>query len=52
MFAAQAIARDMVAAGREDEIAEIRDFISMIVPDPEPSDRRASKHPGASTTDA
>ena len=35
LFAAQAIARDLTAAGREDEIQEIRDFISKIVPDVE-----------------
>ena len=33
LFAAQAIARDLIAAGRENEVAEIRDFISTIVPD-------------------
>lgn len=35
LFAAQAIARDLTAAGREDEVQEIRDFISNIVPDVE-----------------
>ena len=33
LFAAQAIARDMIAAGRENEVQEIREFISTIVPD-------------------
>lgn len=33
LFAAQAIARDLVAAGRESDIEEIRAFISTIVPD-------------------
>ena len=33
MFAAQAIARDMIAAGREEETEEIREKISMIAPD-------------------
>ena len=33
LFAAQAIARDLIAAGREAEIDEIRKFISTIVPD-------------------
>ena len=33
MFTAQAIARDMIAAGREDEVEEIRQDISMMVPD-------------------
>ena len=35
LFAAQALARDLIAAGREEEVAEIRDFISTIVPDPD-----------------
>ena len=35
MFTAQATARDMIAAGREEEVEEIRDFISSIVPDPD-----------------
>ena len=33
LFAAQAIARDLIAAGREKEVQEIRAFISTIVPD-------------------
>ena len=33
LFTAQAVARDMIAAGREKEIEEIRNFISIIVPD-------------------
>ena len=33
MFTAQAIARDMIAAGREGEVEEIRSLISTIVPD-------------------
>ena len=33
LFAAQAIARDLVAAGKEQDVQEIRDFISNIVPD-------------------
>ena len=35
LFAAQAIARRLIADGHEDEIQEIRDFISTIVPDPD-----------------
>ena len=35
LFAAQAIARDLIAAGRENEVEEIREFISTIVPDPD-----------------
>ena len=35
LFAAQAIARRLIADGREDEVQEIRDFISTIVPDPD-----------------
>ena len=40
MFAAQAIARDMEAAGRGDEIAEIARNISRVAPEfpPDPSD--------------
>ena len=33
MFAAQVLARDLIAAGREDEVEEIRRDISMIAPD-------------------
>ena len=33
LFTAQAVARDMIAAGREDEVEQIRELISMIVPD-------------------
>ena len=33
MFTAQAMARDMIAAGRADEVEEIRRIISAIVPD-------------------
>ena len=35
LFAAQAFARDLIAAGREAEVEEIRAFISTIVPDPD-----------------
>ena len=35
LFAAQAIARDLIAAGREKDVEEIRAFISTIVPDPD-----------------
>ena len=34
LFAAQAIARDLIAAGREQDVQEIREFISSIAPDP------------------
>ena len=33
LFTAQAIARDMITAGREDELAEIRRYVSEIAPD-------------------
>ena len=33
LFAAQVLARDLIADGRENEVEEIRDFISTIVPD-------------------
>ena len=35
LFAAQAIARKLIADGRENEVQEIRDFISTIVPHPD-----------------
>ena len=35
LFAAQAIARRLIADGREADVQEIRDFISTIVPDPD-----------------
>ena len=35
LFTAQAVARDLIAAGREKEVQEIREFISTIVPDPD-----------------
>ncbi len=34
LFTAQAIARDLIAAGKEKDVQEIRDFISTIVPEP------------------
>ena len=33
LFTAQAIALDMIAAGRKDEVDEILDYVSTIVPD-------------------
>ena len=35
LFAAQALARGLIADGREEEVQEIREFISGIVPDPD-----------------
>ena len=35
LFTAQAIALDLIASGREQEVQEIREFISSIVPDPD-----------------
>ena len=35
LLAAQAIARRLIADGREADVQEIRDFISTIVPDPD-----------------
>ncbi len=35
LFAAQAIARNLIANGRQAEVEEIREFISTIVPDPD-----------------
>ena len=34
LFAAQAIARDLIADGRNKDVQEIREFISTVVPDP------------------
>ncbi len=45
LFTAQAIARDLIAAGREHEVQEIRDFISTIVPNPD-SSLPAQSHDG------
>ena len=39
LFAAQTLARGLIADGREQEIQEIREFISTIVPDVEPQHR-------------
>ena len=49
MFTAQAIARDMIAAGREDEIEEIRRDISMIAPDLSDEPPRSAQDRSAST---
>ena len=46
LFAAQAIARRLIADGREEEVQEIRDFISGIVPDP---DAPTPDRPGSDT---
>ena len=35
LFAAQVLARDLIAGGREQEVEEIRQFISTIVADPD-----------------
>lgn len=35
LFTAQSIARGLIAAGKEKEIQEIREFISTIVPEPD-----------------
>ena len=35
LFSAQALARGLIADGREQEVQEIRAFISTIVPDPD-----------------
>ncbi len=51
LFAAQAIARDLIAAGREKEVQEIRDFISTIVPDPH-AKQPPAHHPDGSSMDA
>ena len=50
LFAAQVLARDLIAAGREHKVEEIRQFISMIVPEPdgEPGPARSSNASGTS----
>ena len=35
LFTAQVLARDLIDKGREQEVRDIRDFISTIVPDPD-----------------
>ncbi len=35
LFAAQVLAHDLIDSGREQELQEIRDYISTIVPDPD-----------------
>ena len=35
LFAAQVLARGLIAEGREEEVQEIREFISGVVPDPD-----------------
>lgn len=49
LFAAQAIARDLIAAGREQDVQEIRNFISTIVADPDEKPSTAGS--GGSHTD-
>ena len=41
LFAAQVLARGLIADGREKEIQGIREFISTIVPDPDPDSEDA-----------
>ena len=52
LFAAQALARDMIADGRAEEVEQIRRSISEIVPDPdafEPNPNRDASDAQAST---
>ena len=51
LFTAQPMVRDMAAAAREKEIANIRHYISTIVPDL-PSDSSAANHTDVETTAA
>ena len=51
LFAAQAIARRMIADGREQEVQETRDFISTIVPDPDATPPTKAKAPAQSGSD-
>ena len=45
LFAAQTLARGLIADGREEEVQQIRDFISTIVPDPDASSSGAAQPP-------
>lgn len=49
MFTAQAVARHMKAAGRGDEVEQIRRSISAVVPDP-PDDRPGPSEPPRDST--
>ena len=51
MFTAQAIARDMIAAGREEEVEEIRRKISEAAPEPLNQKVKPSAHSSASKDD-
>ena len=42
LFAAQAIARRLIADGREGDVQEIREYISTIVPDPKAGEPAAN----------
>ena len=45
MFAAHALARDMIAAGRHDEVERIRDYISTVAPSlPDVGDESGQDH--------
>ena len=48
LFTAQAVMRDLIAAGREAEIEEVRRYISTIIPDVPPNST-AAKRPKAKT---
>ena len=43
LFAAQALARGLIADGREHDVREIREFISTIVPDPDADAAQAAQ---------
>ena len=49
LFTAQAVARKLIAAGRENEVEEIRNFISTIVPDVQ-DERSQVRQPVGQTT--
>ena len=55
LFTAQAIALDLIATGRENEVQEIRDYISTIVPDPDarsPETKQTGKQTESAEDDA
>ena len=50
LFSAQALARGLIADGREREVQEIREFISGIVPDPDAEPHLDDQPAGSNTS--
>ena len=51
LFTAQAIARDLIADGRENDVQEIREYISTIVPDVDTKSAAEPDGPQSRVTD-